>query len=462
MCENHFDLPFKVLNLRLLTCDHASQIIHRLLVMSYSQLQLDQPAFHCFTLSTFGTRTAGLSWTRISVYPFITMPIQPIADTNTLAAFCDRQKDAEFVTVDTEFVREKTYYPILCLIQIAGPEDEVVIDALAPGIDLTPLAGLFGNPDILKVMHASRQDNEIFFNLFGEVPKPLFDTQIAAMVCGFGDQVAYGTLISKIVGITLEKTSRYADWSHRPLTEKQLVYALSDVTHLRTAYQSLAADLEETGRENWLSSEMEILTDPATYRMDPREAWKRIKSRTTNAKFLAVLREVAAWREAQAQRRDIPRNRLLRDDSLLDISAHTPNTADALTRIRGIQRGFADGRMAEGLLDAIARGVATPEEDRPQVDSRERLPGGLGPLTDLLKTLLKLCCEEAKVAPKLIASADELERIAASNNADVPSLKGWRKEVSGERALALKSGRLGLTAQGKKIRLIDITDSDEG
>ena len=462
MCENHFDLPFKVLNLRLLTCDHASQIIHRLLVMSYSQLQLDQPAFHCFTLSTFGTRTAGLSWTRISVYPFITMPIQPIADTNTLAAFCDRQKDAEFVTVDTEFVREKTYYPILCLIQIAGPEDEVVIDALAPGIDLTPLAGLFGNPDILKVMHASRQDNEIFFNLFGEVPKPLFDTQIAAMVCGFGDQVAYGTLISKIVGITLEKTSRYADWSHRPLTEKQLVYALSDVTHLRTAYQSLAADLEETGRENWLSSEMEILTDPATYRMDPREAWKRIKSRTTNAKFLAVLREVAAWREAQAQRRDIPRNRLLRDDSLLDISAHTPNTADALTRIRGIQRGFADGRMAEGLLDAIARGVATPEEDRPQVDSRERLPGGLGPLTDLLKTLLKLCCEEAKVAPKLIASADELERIAASNNADVPALKGWRKEVFGERALALKSGRLGLTAQGKKIRLIDITDSDEG
>lgn len=389
------------------------------------------------------------------------MPIQPIADTESLAAFCDRQKGAAFITVDTEFVREKTYYPILCLVQIAGPDDEAVVDALAPGIDLSPLAELFENPDILKVLHASRQDNEIFYNLFGAVPKPMFDSQIAAMVCGFGDQVAYGTLISKLVGVTLEKTSRFADWSHRPLTEKQLQYALSDVTHLRVAYQKLAAELENTGRADWLSSEMEILTDPATYRMEPREAWKRIKSRTTNAKFLAVLREVAAWREAEAQRRDIPRNRLLRDDSLLDISAHTPKTADALGRTRGVPRGFANGRMAEGLLEAIAAGVATPEADRPKVDARERLPGGLGPLTDLLKTLLKLCCEEAKVAPKLIASADDIERIAASDDADVPALKGWRREVFGEQALALKSGRLGLTAAGKKIKLIEISDGAE-
>lgn len=384
------------------------------------------------------------------------MPITPIADTEKLAAFCELQKSAGYVTVDTEFVREKTYYPILCLVQIAGPEENAVIDALAPGIDLSPLAELFANPSVIKVLHASRQDNEIFYNLFGAVPAPIFDTQIAAMVCGFGDQVAYGTLISKICGINLEKTSRFADWSHRPLTEKQLLYALSDVTHLRDAYESLAAELDATGRAHWLESEMHVLTNPDTYRMDPREAWRRIKSRTTNARFLAVLREVAAWREAEAQRRDIPRNRLLRDDSLLDIAAHTPKNADALARTRGMPRGFANGRMADDLLKAIAVGVETKEEDRPQVEARERLPGGLGPLTDLLKTLLKLSCEDMKVAPKLIASADDLERIAASDDADVPALKGWRREVFGEQALALKSGKVGLTAEGKRIKIIEI------
>ena len=388
------------------------------------------------------------------------MPIKTIADTQTLAEFCNRLKTATYVTVDTEFVREKTYYPILCLVQIAGPDDEAVIDALAPDIDLSPLAELFSNPDILKVLHAGRQDNEIFYNLFGAVPQPLFDTQIAAMVCGFGDQVAYGTLISKLVGVHLEKTSRFADWSRRPLTDKQLKYALSDVTHLRPAYEKLAAELEETGRAHWLDSEMQVLTDLETYRMDPREAWRRIKSRTTNPKFLAVLREVAAWREAEAQRRDIPRNRLLRDDSLLDIAAHTPKTSEALSRTRGMPRGFANGRMSEGLLEAVAAGVATKSEDQPKVPPRERLPNGLGPLTDLLKTLLKLRCEEAKVAPKLIASADDLERIAASDEADVPALKGWRREVFGEQALALKNGKVGLTAAGKRIRIIDIGDGE--
>ena len=224
------------------------------------------------------------------------MSIKPIVDTDTLAAFCDHQKGAQFITVDTEFVREKTYYPILCLVQIAGPKEEAVIDAIAPGIDLSPLAALFADERIIKVLHASRQDNEIFYNLFGAVPTPLFDTQIAAMVCGFGDQVAYGTLAQKLVGVAIEKTSRFADWSHRPLTDKQLTYALSDVTHLRTAYEKLAAELAESGRSHWLDSEMEILTDPATYNMNPLDAWRRVKSRTTNGKFLAVLREVAAWR----------------------------------------------------------------------------------------------------------------------------------------------------------------------
>ena len=386
------------------------------------------------------------------------MTITPIADTISLAAFCEKQNTAAFVTVDTEFVREKTYYPILCLVQVAGPDDAVVIDAMAPNIDLSPLDELFKNTNVVKVLHASRQDNEIFFNLFGSVPNPIFDTQIAAMVCGFGDQVAYGTLIAKLVGVQLEKTSRFADWSRRPLTQKQLAYALSDVTHLRVAYEKLAVELETSGRAHWLNSEMDVLTDPDTYRMDPREAWRRIKSRTTNPKFLSVLREVAAWREAEAQRRDIPRNRLLRDDSLLDIAAHTPKTSQALSRTRGMPRGFAEGRMADGLLDAIETGVATKPEDQPQVPKRDRLPNGLGPLTDLLKTLLKLRCEEEKVAPKLIASADDLERIAASDNADVPALSGWRREVFGEQALALKQGKLGLTAEGKRIRIMEIGD----
>ena len=387
------------------------------------------------------------------------MPITPIVDTDTLAAFCDHQKGAQFITVDTEFVREKTYYPILCLVQIAGPEEEAVIDAMAPGINLSPLAALFANESILKVLHASRQDNEIFYNLFGAVPTPMFDTQIAAMVCGFGDQVAYGTLAQKLVGVAIEKTSRFADWSHRPLTDKQLTYALSDVTHLRTAYEKLAAELAESGRSHWLASEMEILTDPATYNMNPRDAWRRIKSRTTNGKFLAVLREVAAWREKEAQKRDIPRNRLLRDDSLLDISAHTPKNEKALARTRGLPKGFVNGRLADGLLNAIERGVNTPESERPKMAPRERLPNGLGPLTDLLKTLLKLRCEEEKVAPKLVASADDIERIAAFDDADVPALKGWRREIFGEQALALKRGQLGLTAAGKKISIIELSSS---
>ena len=385
------------------------------------------------------------------------MSITPIVDTDTLAAFCDHQKGAQFITVDTEFVREKTYYPILCLVQIAGPEKEAVIDAIAPGIDLSPLAALFADESIIKVLHASRQDNEIFYNLFGAVPTPLFDTQIAAMVCGFGDQVAYGTLAQKLVGVAIEKTSRFADWSHRPLTDKQLTYALSDVTHLRTAYEKLAAELAESGRSHWLDSEMEILTDPATYNMNPLDAWRRIKSRTTNGKFLAVLREVAAWREEEAQKRDIPRNRLLRDDSLLDISAHTPKNEKALARTRGLPKGFANGRLADGLLNAIERGVNTPETERPKTAPRERLPNGLGPLTDLLKTLLKLRCEEEKVAPKLVASADDIERIAAFDDADVPALKGWRREIFGEQALALKRGKLGLTAAGKKISIIELS-----
>lgn len=415
-------------------------------------LQLDQAYLHCY-LSRFPPT---LSPTLLYVYPFSAMPITPIVDTETLAAFCDRQKGVDFITVDTEFVREKTYYPILCLMQIAGPKEEAVIDAMAPDINLSPIGGLFADNTILKVLHAGRQDNEIFYNLFRALPKPLFDTQIAAMVCGFGDQVAYGTLVQKLTGVEIEKTSRFADWSHRPLTQKQLRYALSDVTHLRPAYDKLAAELKQTGRADWVASEMEILTDTKTYEMNPRKAWERIKSRTANDKFLSVLREVAAWREEEAQKRDIPRNRILRDDSLLDISAHTPNSVKALSRTRGIPKGFATGQLADGLLEAIKRGTNIPEQERPKVVPRERIPNGIGPLIDLLKTLLKLQCEQAKVAPRLVASAADLERIAAFDNADVPALKGWRREIFGEQALDLKVGRLGLTADGKTIKIIKL------
>ena len=384
------------------------------------------------------------------------MSIKTISDSQTLADFCASQKGAEYVTIDTEFVREKTFWPIVCLIQIAGPTDEAVIDALAPGLILEPLARLLHDSETLKVFHAGRQDIEIFYNLFKTVPHPIFDTQVAAMVCGFGDQAAYGNLVQKLLGVTLEKTSRFADWSRRPLTQKQLQYALSDVVHLRTVYEILARRLEETGRSEWLSEEMAVLTNPATYQMDPRDAWRRIKSRSGNARFLAVLREVAAWREEEAQRRDVPRNRILRDDSLLDIAAHTPKTADALARTRGMPRGFANSKAAGDLIEAIRRGAEAKESELPEPELRDRLPGGLGPVTDLLKTLLKLRCEEADVAPKLIASSEDLERIAAFDDADVPALKGWRREVFGEQALALKHGKVGLTADGKRLRIIDM------
>ena len=388
------------------------------------------------------------------------MTITPIADSKSLADFCARLRGTEFVAVDTEFVRENTYWPILCLVQVAGPDDNAALDALAPDIDLTPLAELLADETTLKVFHAGRQDIEIFHHIFGEVPRPIFDSQVAAMVCGFGDQVAYGTLVAKLVGANVEKTSRFADWSRRPLTQKQLRYALGDVTHLRGAYEKLKARLDETGRASWLQAEMEVLSDPATYLVDPKTAWRRIKSRGRNPRFLGVLRAVAAWRELEARRRDIPRNRVIRDDSLLDIAGHTPSDSNGLARTRGLSRGFANGKMAEGLLAAIKEGIAVDESDLPKPAAREKLPNGIGPLTDLLKTLLKLKCEAHEVAPKLIANSDDIERIAAFDDADVPALRGWRHEIFGADALALKNGELGLTADGRRIKVIPLDGDD--
>lgn len=377
-----------------------------------------------------------------------------IADSDQLAAFCARVAQADFITVDTEFMRERTYWPQLCVVQVAGPDDAAAIDALAPGIDLTPLLNLLADPKLLKVFHAARQDLEIFYHMLGRVPGPLFDTQVAAMVCGFGDAVSYETLAAQLAGARIDKSVRFTDWSARPLSDRQIVYALADVTHLRPAYQALAKRLNSGGRAHWLQEEMAILLDPATYRLDPADAWKRLKPRTAKPRFLAILHEVAAWRESEAQRRDLPRNRVVRDESILDIAGHAPETIEDLARLRGLSKGFAESRQGQELLAAIARGRAVPESQLPPALQSPDLPPGLGPVVELLKVLLKLKCEEHNVAQKLVASTSDLERIAADDHAQVPAMQGWRREVFGNAALDLKHGRLSITLKGKRLALI--------
>jgi ribonuclease D len=377
-----------------------------------------------------------------------------IADSDQLAAFCARVAQADFITVDTEFMRERTYWPQLCVVQVAGPNDAAAIDALAPGIDLTPLLDLLGDSRLLKVFHAARQDLEIFYHMLGRVPGPLFDTQVAAMVCGFGDAVSYETLAAQLAGARIDKSVRFTDWSARPLSDRQITYALADVVHLRPAYQALAKRLNSGGRAHWLQEEMAILLDSATYRLDPADSWKRLKPRTAKPRFLAILREVAAWRESEAQRRDLPRNRVVRDESILDIAAHAPESVDDLARLRGLSKGFAESRQGQELLAAIARGRAVPESQLPPAAQTPDLPPGLGPVVELLKVLLKLKCEENNVAQKLVASTSDLERIAADDHAEVPAMQGWRREVFGNAALDLKHGRLSITLKGKRLALI--------
>ena len=382
-----------------------------------------------------------------------------ISDTARLEAFCEGLAGASFVTVDTEFMREKTYWPQLCLVQVAGPDDARVIDALAPGIDLESLFALFADTSVLKVFHAARQDLEIFYHLAGRLPAPVFDTQVAAMVCGFGDSVGYETLIAKLTKARVDKSSRFTDWTLRPLRERQIAYALSDVTHLRTAYGKLEKKLAANGREGWLDEEMAVLTAPETYAMDPDQAFRRIKTRGANARFLAVLREVAAWREREAQRRDLPRQRVLRDEALVEIAHHTPSTVAELARTRGLGRGMAEREAGAALLDAVRRGLAVPEKDRPIPTARadSPLPRGLGPVSDLLKVLLKMTCEESGVARKLVASSADLELIAAfGEDAKVPALNGWRREVFGDAALKLRAGETALAAAGNRLTTVPV------
>lgn len=375
--------------------------------------------------------------------------MNPITETKALAALCERLSSEDFVTVDTEFLRDKTYWPKLCLVQLAGDDEAQAVDPLAKGIDLAPLYELLADKKVLKVFHAARQDVEIFYHQAGKIPAPIFDTQVAAMVCGFGDSVGYETLVNKIARASIDKSSRFTDWARRPLTDKQLKYALSDVTHLRKIYRSLRDQLEKNDRLSWLDSEMDILTDPATYDLHPEEAWRRLKVRTRKPRFLAVLREIAAWREEEAQSRDLPRNRIIRDEGLLEIASHQPQTPEALERTRGLANGFSRSRAGEALLAAVKRGAAVPEDQAPTLEERPELPRGAGPTIELLKVLLKMKCEEHNVAQKLVASTADLEQIVLDDAADVPALKGWRREVFGEAALDLKHGRLGLAVAKK-------------
>jgi ribonuclease D len=383
-----------------------------------------------------------------------------IADSASLAEFCARLAGADFITVDTEFMRERTYWPQLCLIQVAGPDIASTVDPLAPGMDLKPLLDLLYDPRLLKVFHAARQDLEIFFHMTGAVPHPLFDTQVAAMVCGYGEAASYETLASQLAKARIDKSARFTDWSQRPLSDRQVEYALADVTHLRQVYAALARRLTATGRAGWLGEEMATLMDPATYRLDPETAWMRFKPKNPKPRYLAVLKEVAAWREREAQKRDIPRNRIIRDESVVEIAAHPPRTLDDMSRLRGMSKGFAEGRLGQDLLNAIERGIALPDAQIPRIDPTPELPGGLGATVDLLKVLLKMKCEAAGVAQKLVATTADLELVAADDGADVAALKGWRRELFGRAAIDLKHGRLALGLDGRRPKIMDVAQGN--
>jgi ribonuclease D len=377
-----------------------------------------------------------------------------VTESSELAALCERLRGEPFVTVDTEFMRERTYWPELCVVQLGGKNDVAVVDALAPGLDLAPLGALLADTAVVKVFHAARQDVEIFLQMFGAVPIPLFDTQVAAMVAGFGDQVGYDSLVAGLAGGQIDKAHRFSDWSARPLSPAQVAYAAADVTYLRTVYERLTVRLEQEGRIAWVAEELAALAEPATYRPDPMTMWERLRPRTSNRRMLGTLRAVAAWREREAQRINIPRQRLVRDESLLEIAATAPIETDQLSRIRGVTRGFADGATGQSLLAAIAEAAALPEHELPEAKAQRDGPRPSPALVALLKVLLAEKAESHDVAPRLLASSEEIDRLATEDHPDVPALHGWRLGVFGEDALALKQGRIALGVNGRRIKLI--------
>lgn len=383
-----------------------------------------------------------------------------ITTTEALAEFCARAAQHPYVTVDTEFLRERTYYSKLCLVQMAVPgdaeEDAVLVDPLVDGLSLEPMYELFRNENVVKVFHAARQDLEIFFVEAGVFPIPLFDTQVAAMVCGFGDQAGYETLVRKIAKAQLDKSSRFTDWSRRPLTPAQKNYAVGDVTHLRVIYEWLSKELEKSGRGPWVQEELSVLTDPATYTIHPDDAWKRVKTRTNSGRFLGIVRELAKFREAHAQSRNIPRNRVMKDDALLELASTKPKNIQELGRSRLLLREARKGDIADGILKAVADGLACPQENLPKVADKSKEKLQVNPaLADLLRVLLKARCEQEKVAQKLIASAADLDALAAGKR-DVQALKGWRAEVFGADAVRLCDGKLALAAKGQRVEVFEV------
>jgi ribonuclease D len=365
-----------------------------------------------------------------------------ITETKALAALCKALAHETFVTVDTEFMRETTYWPDLCLIQIAGAEVNGLIDPMAEGIDLKPFFALMNNEKVLKVFHAARQDVEIMVHLAGTVPHPIFDTQIAAMVCGFGDQVSYEAIVRKLAKAQIDKSSRFTDWSRRPLTEKQLTYALSDVTHLRTVYEKLKLELEVNGREPWLAQEMAILMAIETYRTEPQDAWRRIKVRLKSKKQLAVLIAVAGWRELEAQEKNVPRSRVIKDDAVAEVATQMPQSKEALGQLRALPRGMSTSRIGDSLIRAVKEGLARDPATLPHTNwGRDESSESVQAAAEILKLALKVVCEREGLAPKLVANTSDIEAIAESDDADVPLMHGWRREVFGNLALELKRGK---------------------
>ncbi len=380
-----------------------------------------------------------------------------IETTQALEALCDRLAQERFVTLDTEFMRERTYWPELCVVQLAGAQEVAIVDAEAPEINLAALGRLLADERVLKVVHAGRQDIEIFVLKFGAVPRPVFDTQIAAMVAGFGEQVGYDALVSSLAGGHIDKVHRFSDWSARPLSAAQIAYAAADVTWLRVVHERLCERLQHEGRLGWVEQEMAALASPAIYRTDPEAAWERLHPKSGNRRFLGMLRAIAAWREREAQQANIPRQRLVKDETLSEIAANAPDTPAALARARGITRGFAEGRMGASLLAAIAEAASEPEASLPEAAApRSTRPSPA--LVALLKVLLAAKAEEHHVAPRLVASSEDIERLALGEEAGIGALEAWRRTVFGDDALALRDGRLALGVEGRRVKLIDTTD----
>lgn len=378
-----------------------------------------------------------------------------ITKTDALAKLCAELAHDKFVTVDTEFMRETTYYPILCLIQIAGEKTNGLIDPMAEGLDLAPFFELMNNSDVLKVFHAARQDIEIIVHLAGVVPHPVYDTQIAAMVCGFGDQVGYEAIVRKLAKVQIDKSSRFTDWSRRPLTEKQLVYALSDVTHLRVVYEKLASDIANTGRAHWLEEENAILMSADTYRTAPEDAWRRIKVRLKSKKQLGVLMAIAAWRESEAQEKNVPRGRIIKDDAVAEIATQMPDTKESLNQLRALPRGFGNSRTGDAIINAVKNGLGMDAKSLPQPDQgRDEVSDATQAAAEVLKLALKIICEQEGIAPKLMGNSSEIEAVAESDEADVPMLKGWRREAFGALAIDIKQGKAMIGFRNGKAAIV--------